>query len=64
MEIDVVCGMEVSPVGITLMIEGRSFCFCSEGCKAEFVRHTDEYVWLMDAPESESAETRAEEKDV
>lgn len=44
MPIDTVCGMELSITEITLVLNGTSFYFCSEGCRAEFLRHTDDYV--------------------
>lgn len=44
MHMDIVCGMEVSATEISFLLEGRNFYFCSEGCRAEFVRHADDYV--------------------
>ena len=43
---DVVCKMELDEKHLkeALVYEGRSYYFCSVGCRAEFERHTDEYV--------------------
>ena len=45
MEKDVVCEMELDSemVRAYLDFEGRRYYFCSEGCRAEFMRHTTEY---------------------
>lgn len=44
--IDVVCGMEVdmSVTEFCFEHDGRTYCFCSEGCIAEFHRHREEYL--------------------
>ena len=46
MAIDPVCKMEVdeSRAKPSLIIEGNNYYFCSEGCLAEFQRHSDEYL--------------------
>ena len=43
---DVVCGMDVSVEQMTIHLEvaGQPYYFCSEGCEAEFKRHTEDYV--------------------
>lgn len=41
---DVVCnGIGRETCQESLVYEGRSYYFCSVGCRAEFERHTDEY---------------------
>lgn len=43
---DAVCKMELdkSQVKDSLIYEGRSYCFCSVGCRAEFERHPEDYT--------------------
>jgi len=45
MAIDLVCGMEVneSVAKPSLRFEGVTYTFCSEGCRAEFERHPEDY---------------------
>lgn len=43
-EFDIVCGMELSATEIMFVLDGRQYYFCSEGCRAEFLRHADDYV--------------------
>ncbi len=46
MAIDVVCGMEISEVETpyTAVHGGSAYYFCSEGCRAEFLRHPEDYA--------------------
>jgi YHS domain-containing protein len=46
MATDPVCGMNVDEgeAMYTLDYYDRLYYFCSEGCKAEFERHTEDYV--------------------
>ena len=46
MAIDLVCGMEVSEsvAEASLRFEGVTYTFCSEGCRAEFERHPQDYL--------------------
>ncbi len=46
MRIDVVCRMEVeeSDAALCVEYEEQMYCFCSEGCMAEFFRNPDDYV--------------------
>jgi P-type Cu+ transporter len=43
---DRVCGMEMDEADVKdfLVHEGRTYFFCSSGCRAEFERHADEYA--------------------
>ena len=43
---DPVCGMQINETEAKhiLEYEGRTFYFCSEGCKREFQRHIEDYV--------------------
>jgi YHS domain-containing protein len=46
---DVVCGMDVNEQdaiarGLTSEDQGRTFCFCSPGCKRKFDREPERYV--------------------
>ena len=45
MATDPVCGMRIDETRATfkLYIDDRVYCFCSEGCKAEFQRHPEDY---------------------
>jgi Cu+-exporting ATPase len=47
---DAVCKMELDEKHVkeALVYEGRSYYFCSVGCRAEFERHTDEYAKCRD----------------
>jgi YHS domain-containing protein len=42
---DPVCGMQVDESKDTLALpyEERTYYFCSEGCRAEFQRHPEDY---------------------
>ncbi len=55
---DPVCGMQADEkdVKYSLVYGGRVYSFCSEGCRAEFQRHPEDYV--------EQATAEEEEKDV
>jgi len=46
MTIDVVCGMEIDETETLYSAAyGRSeYRFCSEGCRAEFLRHPEDYA--------------------
>ena len=39
---DPVCGMEVLDSGITVEYQGKTYYFCSEGCKEKFLKSTQE----------------------
>ena len=43
---DAVCKMELDEKRVkeSLVYEGRSYYFCSVGCRSEFERHIDEYA--------------------
>lgn len=43
---DAVCKMELDEKHVkeSLVYEGRSYYFCSVGCRAEFERHIHEYA--------------------
>ena len=43
---DAVCKMELDEKHVkeSLVYEGRSYYFCSVGCRAEFERHIEEYA--------------------
>lgn len=43
---DPVCHMQVdeSDAKYSLVYEGRVYYFCSEGCRAEFQRHPEDYM--------------------
>jgi len=46
---DVVCGMDVNEQdaiarGLTSEDQGRTFCFCSPGCKRKFDREPERYA--------------------
>jgi Cu+-exporting ATPase len=45
-EIDPVCGMEVTEDDAAASVEwaGRTFLFCSEACRDEFVADPEEYL--------------------
>lgn len=45
MVIDLVCKMEIDEKNAfsSLKLDGEEYFFCSEGCCAEFKRHSDEY---------------------
>lgn len=42
---DIVCNMEIDETNAeySLLFEGKTYYFCSEGCRAEFERHPDDY---------------------
>jgi len=46
MEHDVVCGMQVDPANAAGSSEynGKSYYFCSKGCKAKFDAKPDQFV--------------------
>lgn len=46
MERDVVCGMQVDPAKAagSSIFEGKSFYFCSSGCKAKFDANPKQYA--------------------
>ncbi len=52
---DPVCGMPVDEgrTAHTLTYQETPYWFCSEGCRAEFLRYPDEYARAPE-PESES----------
>ncbi len=43
---DPVCGMDVdeNAASQSLAYHGLTYWFCSEGCRAEFLRHPEEYA--------------------
>lgn len=41
---DPVCGMEVEEGKICSEYEGKTYCFCSESCKATFEQDPGKYV--------------------
>ena len=43
---DPVCNMQLKEQEVmhTLTLEGEVYYFCSEACRAEFERHTEDYV--------------------
>ena len=49
MEKDVVCGMTVDPKTSAAKSEhkGKTYFFCSKGCKADFDKHPDKYVGMQ-----------------
>lgn len=61
---DLVCGMEVNEnIGYSLVFEDKKHFFCSQGCRAEFKRHPQDY--LKSARESfGEAESEGEKRDV
>lgn len=46
MEIDPVCGMSVDPASAAGKSEyqGKTYYFCSQGCKQEFDQNPDQFV--------------------
>lgn len=46
MEKDVVCGMQVDPVKAagSSQVNGKTYYFCSKGCKATFDQNPDQYA--------------------
>jgi YHS domain-containing protein len=46
MVIDVVCRMEIDETVTELcfVVEEKTYCFCSEGCRAEFDRNRADYL--------------------
>lgn len=46
MMIDMVCKMKIDEKGTrySLTFESETYFFCSEGCLAEFKRHSDDYL--------------------
>ena len=46
MEKDVVCGMQVDPATAagTSVYKGKTFYFCSNGCKAKFDANPSQYA--------------------
>ncbi|GAB4577447.1 MAG: YHS domain-containing protein [Anaerolineales bacterium] len=46
MQIDPVCGMEVDPksAAATYEYKGKTYYFCSPGCKAAFQKDPEKYV--------------------
>ena len=51
MVIDLVCKMEVdeNDAKPRLILEEKTYYFCSEGCRAEFERHARDYLKPVDA---------------
>lgn len=45
---DLVCEMEINEkaAGYSTIYEGEKFYFCSEGCRAEFLRRPETYLTL------------------
>lgn len=45
MIVDLVCGMKLTgnDAKYSLVFEGETYFFCSEGCRAEFRRHPEDY---------------------
>jgi Cu+-exporting ATPase len=45
MAIDLVCKMDVNENAAkpSVVFDGKKYLFCSEGCRAEFERHPEEY---------------------
>lgn len=41
---DPVCGMECTGSKITTTYKGKTYYFCSEGCKASFEREPEKYL--------------------
>ena len=43
---DTVCKMEIDETTVenSLIFEGQTYFFCSEGCRAEFQRHPQDYM--------------------
>lgn len=43
---DLVCKMEIDEktASYSLVFDNKTYYFCSEGCRAEFMRHMQEYV--------------------
>lgn len=50
MIIDVVCRMEIDETSTELcfVIGDRTYCFCSEGCRAEFDRNRADYLIITE----------------
>ena len=44
MERDVVCGMQVDPTKAAGQYEGKTYYFCSLGCKAKFEANPRQYL--------------------
>jgi P-type Cu+ transporter len=46
MERDVVCGMQVDPAKAagTSQVNGKTYYFCSKGCKAKFDANPNQYT--------------------
>jgi len=44
MEQDPVCGMSVDKTALSANYEGRTYYFCSEGCKKKFDDNPDQYA--------------------
>jgi YHS domain-containing protein len=46
MEKDIICGMDVDPktATITSAYKGKTYYFCSPGCKAAFDREPEKYL--------------------
>ncbi|MEP6872502.1 MAG: YHS domain-containing protein [Anaerolineaceae bacterium] len=46
MERDIVCGMQVDPIkaAATSEYKGKTYYFCSKGCKARFDAHPEQYA--------------------
>lgn len=53
---DTVCEMEIDETAarFSLNFEGQTYFFCSEGCRAEFQRHPQDYVKSADSVLDES----------
>lgn len=54
---DTVCNMEFDETnaGYSLILGDKTYYFCSEGCKAEFERHPDDYSNQRDKPEEDAS---------
>jgi len=46
MEKDVICGMQVDPkkAAGSSEYQGKTYYFCSDECRADFLKHPEKYV--------------------
>jgi len=51
MTVDVVCKMEIEEAMAELcsVFQGRTYCFCFEGCRAEFERNREDYLIITES---------------